>query len=59
MDNVSLTSLYQKLNYNYSKKIDAFELWTWRKILGIPWTERRTNLSVLEQVKPKRSLQAT
>jgi len=41
------------------KKIDAFELWTWRKILRVSWTEKRTNLSVLEDVKPKRSLEAT
>jgi len=41
------------------KKIDAFELWTWRKILRVPWTEKRTNFSVLEEVKPKRSLEAT
>jgi hypothetical protein len=40
------------------KKIDAFELWTWRKILRVPWTEKRTNFSVLEEVKPKRSLEA-
>jgi hypothetical protein len=41
------------------KKIDAFELWTWRRILLGPWTERRRNLSILEEVKPKRSLEAT
>jgi hypothetical protein len=41
------------------KKIDAFELWTWRKILWVPWTERRMNLSVLEEIRPKRSLEAT
>jgi len=41
------------------KKIDAFELWTWRRILLVPWTEKRTNFSVLEDVKPKRSLEAT
>jgi hypothetical protein len=40
------------------KKIDAFELWKWRKILQVPWTEKRTNFSVLEEVKPKRSLEA-
>jgi hypothetical protein len=40
-------------------KIDSFELWTWRRILGVPWTEKRTNLSVLEDVKHKRSLEAT
>jgi hypothetical protein len=41
------------------KNVDAFELWTWRRILRVPWTEKRTNLSVLEDVKPKRSLEAT
>jgi hypothetical protein len=41
------------------KKKYAFELWTWRRILRVPWTEKRTNLSVLEDVKPKRSLEAT
>jgi hypothetical protein len=41
------------------RKIDAFELWTWRRILRVPWTEKRTNLSVLEDVEPKRSLEAT
>jgi hypothetical protein len=40
------------------KKIDAFELWTWRRILRVPWTEKRTNFSVLEDMKPKRSLEA-
>jgi hypothetical protein len=41
------------------KKIDAFELWTWRRILRVPWTEKRTNLTVLVEVKLKRSLEAT
>jgi hypothetical protein len=41
------------------KKIDAFELWMWRRILRTRWTERRTNLSILEEVKLKRSLEAT
>jgi hypothetical protein len=41
------------------KKMYAFELWTWRRILRVPWTERRTTFSVLEEVKPKRSLEAT
>lgn len=40
------------------KKIDAFELWTWRSILGAPWTDRRTNLSILDEVQPRRSLEA-
>jgi hypothetical protein len=33
------------------KKIDAFELRTWRTMLRVPWTERRTNLSVLGETK--------
>jgi hypothetical protein len=41
------------------KKIDAFELCTWRRILRVSWTEKRTNLSVPEDVKPKRSFEAT
>jgi hypothetical protein len=41
------------------KKIDAFKLWTWRRILRVPWTERKTKLSVSEAVKPERSLEAT
>ena len=41
------------------KKVDAFELWTWGRILRVPWTEKRTNISVLGEVKPKRSLEAT
>jgi hypothetical protein len=41
------------------EKNDAFELWKWKRILRVPWTEKRTNLSVLEGVKPKKSLEAT
>jgi hypothetical protein len=41
------------------KQLDVFELWTWRRILRVPWTEKRTNFSVLEDVTPKRSIEAT
>ena len=41
------------------EQIDAFELWMWKRILRVPWQEKRTNLSVLEDVKPKRPLEAT
>jgi hypothetical protein len=41
------------------KQIDAFELWMCRRILRVPWTERRTNLPVSKEVKPKRSLEVT
>jgi hypothetical protein len=44
---------------NERKKIDAFELWTWRRILRVPWTENRTNFSVVEDIKPTRSLEVT
>jgi hypothetical protein len=40
------------------KKSEAFELWTWRKMLQTPWTNRRTNASIIDEVKPKRSLEA-
>jgi hypothetical protein len=39
-------------------KLHAFELWVWRRLLGIPWTEKRTNASVLDVIKPKISLEA-
>jgi hypothetical protein len=41
------------------KKIYAFELWIWRKMLRTSWTDRRTNASMRDEVKPKRSLEAT
>jgi hypothetical protein len=40
------------------KKLDAFELWVWRRLLRISWTEKRTNASVLNVIKPKTSLEA-
>ena len=39
------------------RKIDAFELWCWRRMLRIPWTARRTNKSVLEEIKIEISLE--
>ena len=39
------------------KRIDAFELWCWRRLLRIPWTERRSNQSVLKEISPKYSLE--
>ncbi|CAF4611496.1 unnamed protein product [Rotaria socialis] len=41
------------------KKIDAFELWCWRKIPRVAWTEKRTNKSVLQEIKPECSLEAS
>ena len=34
------------------RKIDAFELWCWRKLLRVPWTARRSNQSILKEISP-------
>ena len=36
-----------------SQRIDAFELWCWRRPLRIPWTERRSNQSILKEISPE------
>ena len=38
-------------------KIDAFELWSWRRLLRVPWTERRSNKSILKEISPEYSLE--
>ena len=37
-------------------RIDAFELWCWRRLLRVPWTARRSNQSVLKEINPEYSL---
>ena len=39
------------------QKIDAFELWCWRRLLRVPWTARRSNQSVLKEINPEYSFQ--
>ena len=39
------------------RKIDAFELWCWRRILRVPWTARRSNQSILKEISPGCSLE--
>ena len=39
------------------QKIDAFELWCWRRLLGVPWTARRSNQSILKEISPGISLE--
>jgi len=39
------------------RRIDAFELWCWRKILRVPWTDRRSNQSILKEISPGCSLE--
>ena len=39
------------------RRIDAFELWCWRRLLRVPWTARRSNQSILKEISPGCSLQ--
>ena len=39
------------------RRIDAFELWCWRRLLRVPWTARRSNRSILKEVSPGCSLE--
>ena len=39
------------------QKIDAFELWCWRRLLRVPWTARRSNQSILKEISPEYSLE--
>ena len=39
------------------RRIDAFELWCWRRLLRIPWTARRLNQSILKEISPEYSLE--
>ena len=39
------------------RRIDAFELWCWRRLLRVPWTARRANQSILKEISPEYSLE--
>ena len=39
------------------QRIDAFELWCWRRLLRVPWTARRSNPSILQEISPEYSLE--
>ena len=39
------------------QRIDAFELWCWRRLLSVPWTARRSNQSILKEISPEYSLE--
>ena len=39
------------------RRIDAFELWCWRRLLRVPWTSRRSNQSILKEISPGISLE--
>ena len=40
------------------RRIDAFEVWCWRRLLRVPWTARRSNQSTLKEISPGCSLEA-
>ena len=40
-----------------SQRIDAFELWCWKRLLRVPWTVRRSNQSILKEISPEYSLE--
>ena len=40
-----------------SQRVDAFELWCWRRLLRVPWTARRSNQSILKEISPQCSLE--
>ena len=41
------------------RRIDAFELWCWRRLLRVPWTARRSNQSILKEISPEHSFERT
>ena len=52
-----LTSLSWTIMKAECWRIDVFELWCWRKLLGVPWTARRSNQSILKEISPEYSLE--
>ena len=52
--------LYGFVNYSIKKadgrRINAFELWCWRRLLRVPWTAGRSNQSILKEISPEYSL---
>ena len=45
------------MNSGEHQRIDAFELWCWRRLLRVPWTARRSNQSILKEISPEYSLE--
>ena len=46
-----------RTNFVSSQRIDAFELWCWKRFLRVPWTARRSNQSILKEINPEYSLE--
>ena len=45
------------MNKTEHRRIDAFELWCWRRVLSVPWTAKRSNHSILKEISPGCSLE--
>ena len=45
------------INKAECQRMDAFELWCWRRLLRVPWTARRSNQSILKEISPEYSLE--
>ena len=45
------------INKAEHRRIDAFELWCWRRLLRVPWTARRSNQSIIKEISPEYSLE--
>ena len=45
------------INEAECRRIDAFELWSWRRLLKVPWTARRLDQSILKDINPEYSLE--
>ena len=58
---VTATVMYSCESWNIKKiecqRIDAFELWCWRRLLTVPWTTRRSNQVILKEINPEYSLE--
>ena len=56
-----LVVMYESESWTIKKaecwRINAFELWCWRRLLRVPWTARRSNQSILKEISPKYSLE--
>ena len=52
-----LNGNWKEVKYPKYRRIDAFELWCWRRLLRVPWTTRKSNQSILKEISPEYSLE--
>ena len=55
--NVAVAAVLNQFTILSCRRIDAFELWCWRRLLRVPWTTRRSNQSILKEINPGISLE--